>query len=319
MRYLVTGGAGFIGSSTVDELVQRGHSVVVLDDFSAGKEENLAEVRNKITFIKGSITDIEVVRRAMHEAEFVLHLAARTSVPRSVKDPLETNRINVEGTLNVLVAARELRVKRVVFAASSSAYGETPTLPKVETMQPMPISPYGVTKYVGELYGQAFLKCYGLETVSLRYFNIFGPRQDPASPYSGVLAKFCTAFLEDSPPVVFGDGEQTRDFTFVDNAVYANLLACEAPNVAGKVFNVGCGERISLNQVLAALRKVTGKPLQATYDPPREADIHDSQADISEARRYLGYEPQVGFGQGLELTYGWYRESQQKPAAKAER
>ena len=339
MRYLVTGGAGFIGSSTVDELVQRGHSVVVLDDFSAGKEENLAEVRNKITFIKGSITDIEVVRRAMHEAEFVLHLAARTSVPRSVKDPLETNRINVEGTLNVLVAAREFRVKRVVFAASSSAYGETPTLPKVETMQPMPISPYGVTKYAGELYGQAFLKCYGLETVSLRYFNIFGPRQDPASPYSGVLAKFCTAFLEDSPPVVFGDGEQTRDFTFVDNAVYANLLAnifeFPAPQVSvqgiatidrAKIqvappvpINVACGERISLNQVLAALRKVTGKPLQATYDPPREGDIRDSQADISAARRYLGYQPQVGFGQGLELTYGWYRESQQKPAAKAER
>ena len=319
MRYLVTGGAGFIGSNTVDELVQRGHSVVVLDDFSAGKEENLAEIRNKITIIKGSITDIEVVRKAMHEAEFVLHLAARTSVPRSVKDPLETNRINVEGTLNVLVAAKELRVKRLVFAASSSAYGETPTLPKVESMQPAPISPYGVTKYVGEIYGQAFLKCYGLETVSLRYFNIFGPRQDPGSPYSGVLAKFCTAFLEDTPPVVFGDGEQTRDFTFVDNAVHANLLACEAPNVAGKVFNVGCGERISLNQVLAALGKVTGKPLQAQYDPPREGDIRDSQADISEARRYLGYEPQVGFEEGLELTFGWYRESQQKPAAKAER
>ena len=319
MRYLVTGGAGFIGSNTVDELVQRGHSVVVLDDFSAGKEENLAEIRNKITIIKGSITDIEVVRKAMHEAEFVLHLAARTSVPRSVKDPLETNRINVEGTLNVLVAAKELRVKRLVFAASSSAYGETPTLPKVESMQPAPISPYGVTKYVGEIYGQAFLKCYGLETVSLRYFNIFGPRQDPGSPYSGVLAKFCTAFLEDTPPVVFGDGEQTRDFTFVDNAVHANLLACEAPNVAGKVFNVGCGERISLNQVLAALGKVTGKPLQAQYDPPREGDIRDSQADISEARRYLGYEPQVGFQEGLELTFGWYRESQQKPAAKAER
>ena len=319
MRYLVTGGAGFIGSNTVDELVQRGHSVVVLDDFSAGKEENLAEIRNKITIIKGSITDIEVVRKAMHEAEFVLHLAARTSVPRSVKDPLETNRINVEGTLNVLVAAKELRVKRLVFAASSSAYGETPTLPKVESMQPAPISPYGVTKYVGEIYGQAFLKCYGLETVSLRYFNIFGPRQDPGSPYSGVLAKFCTAFLEDTPPVVFGDGEQTRDFTFVDNAVHANLLACEAPNVAGKVFNVGCGNRISLNQVLAALRKVTGKPLQAQYDPPREGDIRDSQADISEARRYLGYEPQVGFEEGLELTFGWYRESQQKPAAKAER
>jgi nucleoside-diphosphate-sugar epimerase len=319
MRYLVTGGAGFIGSNTVDELVQRGHSVVVLDDFSAGKEENLAEIRNKITIIKGSITDIEVVRKAMHEAEFVLHLAARTSVPRSVKDPLETNRINVEGTLNVLVAAKELRVKRVVFAASSSAYGETPALPKVENMPPSPISPYGVTKYVGEIYGQAFLKCYGLETVSLRYFNIFGPRQDPSSPYSGVLAKFCTAFLEDTPPVVFGDGEQTRDFTFVDNAVHANLLACEAPNVAGKVFNVGCGERISLNQVLAALEKVTGKPLQAKYEAPREGDIRDSQADISEARRYLGYEPQVGFQEGLELTFGWYRESQQKPAAKAER
>src|SRR6516225_6835861 len=300
MRYLVTGGGGFIGSNTVDELVRRGHGVVVLDDLSSGKEENLADVRSKITFMKGSVTDIEAVQKAMHQAEYVIHLAARTSVPRSVKDPLETNRINVEGTLNVLVAARDFRVKRLVFAASSSAYGETPTLPKVEIMQPMPISPYGVTKYVGELYGQAFLKCYGLETVSLRYFNIFGPRQDPGSPYSGVLAKFCTAFLEDSPPVVFGDGEQTRDFTFVDNAVYANLLACEAPNVAGKVFNVGCGERISLNQVLAALRKISGNALEAKYEAPRDGDIRDSQADISEARRYLGYEPQAGFEQRSE-------------------
>src|SRR6266705_1296014 len=315
MRYLVTGGAGFIGSNTVDELVRRSHSVVVLDDLSSGKEDNLAEIRNKITFIKGSVTDIEIVRKAMHEAEYVLHLAARTSVPRSVKDPIETNRINVEGTLNVLVAAKEMKVKRVVLAASSSAYGETPALPKVETMQPQPISPYGVTKYVGELYGQAFGRCYGLENVALRYFNIFGPRQDPSSPYSGVLAKFCTAFLEDTPPVVFGDGEQTRDFTFVDNAVYANLLACEAPNVTGKVFNVGCGVRISLNQVLAALREISGKPLQAKYDAPREGDIRDSQADISEARRYLGYEPQAGFAQGLQLTFGWY----QKAAAKAEK
>src|SRR5689334_10497124 len=316
MRFVVTGGAGFIGSNTVDELVRRGNSVVVLDDLSSGKEENLAEIRNKITLIKGSITDIEVVRKAMHEAEYVLHLGARTSVPRSVKDPLETNRVNIEGTLNVLVAAKELRIKRVVFAASSSAYGETPTLPKVETMQPQPISPYGVTKYIGELYGQAFLKCYGLETVSLRYFNIFGPRQDPGSPYSGVLAKFCTAFLEDTPPVVFGDGEQTRDFTFVDNAVHANLLACEAPHVAGKVFNVGCGGRISLNQVLAALRKITGKPLEAKYDPAREGDIRDSQADISAARKSLGYEPQVGFERGLQLTFDWYRGSQAKAAAK---
>ncbi len=316
MRYLVTGGAGFIGSNTVDELVQRGHSVVVLDDLSSGKEENLSNVCNKITLIKSSITDIEAVRAAMHEADYVLHLAARTSVPHSVKDPLETNRINIEGTLNVLVAAMEKKVKRVVFAASSAAYGETPTLPKVETMQPQPISPYGVTKYVGELYGQAFLKCYGLETVSLRYFNIFGPRQDPSSPYTGVLAKFCTAFLEHTQPIVFGDGQQTRDFTFVDNAVHANLLACEAPNLAGKVFNIGCGGRISLNEVLATLRKITGKALEAKYDPPREGDILDSQADISQARALLGYAPQVGFEEGLRRTFDWYRESCLKAAAK---
>jgi UDP-N-acetylglucosamine/UDP-N-acetyl-alpha-D-glucosaminouronate 4-epimerase len=316
MRYLVTGGAGFIGSNTVDELVLRGHSVVVLDDLSGGKEENLAESRNKITLIKASVTDIEAVRKAMHEAEYVLHLAARASVPRSIKDPIDTNRINIDGTLNVLVAAKELKVKRVVFAASSAAYGETPDLPKVETMPPQPISPYGVTKYVGELYAQTFGRCYGLENVSLRYFNVFGPRQDPSSPYSGVLAKFCTAFLEDTPPVVFGDGEQTRDFTFVDNAVHANLLACEAPNVAGKVFNIGCGARVSLNQVLRTLSKITGKPLEAKYDPPREGDIRDSQADILQAKKFLGYEPQVSFEEGLKLTFDWYRESQLKAAAK---
>jgi UDP-N-acetylglucosamine/UDP-N-acetyl-alpha-D-glucosaminouronate 4-epimerase len=316
MRYLVTGGAGFIGSNTVDELVRRGHSVVVLDDLSSGKEENLAEFRNKITFIKGSITDIEVVRKAMHEAEFVLHLAARTSVPRSVKDPIETNKINIDGTLNVLVAAKEMKVKRVVFAASSSAYGETPTLPKVENMQPQPISPYGVTKYAGELYSQTFGRCYGLENVSLRYFNIFGPRQDPSSPYSGVLAKFCTAFLEDAQPLVFGDGEQTRDFTYVENAVVANLLACEAPNVSGKVFNVGCGGRISLNEVLRTLAKITAKTLEAKYDPPRDGDIRDSQADISQAKELLGYEPQVGFEDGLARTFEWYRTTQTKATAK---
>jgi len=319
MRYLVTGGAGFIGSNTVDELVRRGHSVVVLDDLSSGKEDNLAEVRNKITFIKGSITDIEVVRKAMHEAEYVLHLGARTSVPRSVKDPIETNKINIDGTLNVLVAAKELKVKRVVFAASSSAYGETPTLPKVETMQPQPISPYGVTKFVGELYGQTFGRCYGLENVALRYFNIFGPRQDPSSPYSGVLAKFCTAFLEDTPPVVFGDGEQTRDFTYVDNAVQANLLACEAPNVSGKVFNVGVGGRVSLNEVLRELGKITGKTLEAKYEPPREGDIRDSQADISQAREFLGYSPQVSFEEGLARTFEWYRETQAKAVVKTEK
>ena len=315
MRFVVTGGAGFIGSNTVDELVRRGHSVVVLDDLSSGKEENLAEVRNKITLIKGSITDIEVVRKAMHEAEYVLHLAARTSVPKSVKDPIETNKVNVDGTLNVLVAARDAKVKRFVFAASSSAYGETPTLPKMEKMQPQPISPYGVTQYVGELYAQTFGRCYGLENVSLRYFNIFGPRQDPGSPYSGVLAKFCSAFLEETPPVIFGDGEQTRDFTYVENAVQANLLACEAPNVSGKTFNVGIGGRFSLNETVALLNKVSGQNLESKYEPARDGDIRDSQADISQARESLGYEPLVGFEEGLRRTFEWYRATQVKTSA----
>ena len=317
MRYVVTGGAGFIGSNTVDELVRRGASVVVLDDLSSGKEENLADVRTKITFIKGSITDIEVVRKAMHEADYVLHLAARTSVPRSVKDPIETNKINIDGTLNVLVGARDAKVKRVVFAASSSAYGETPTLPKVETMQPAPISPYGVTKFVGELYAQTFGRCYGLENVSLRYFNIFGPRQDPGSPYSGVLAKFCTSFLDGTEPVIFGDGEQSRDFTFVDNAVQANLLACEAPSASGQTFNVGTGGRFTLNQTLELLGRISGNPLKAKYDPPREGDIRDSQADITQAREFLGYDPRVTFEEGLGRTFAWYREMQSKAEAKA--
>jgi nucleoside-diphosphate-sugar epimerase len=316
MRYMVTGGAGFIGSHTVDELVKRGHSVVVLDDLSSGKEDNLADTRNKITFMKASITDLEAVRKAVHEAECVIHLAARTSVPRSMKDPIDTNRINVDGTLNVLVAARDAKVKRIVFAASSAVYGETPTLPKMECMPPAPISPYGVTKYVGELYAQAFGKCYGLENVALRYFNIFGPRQDPSSPYSGVLSRFATAFLEDTPPVVYGDGEQSRDFTYVDNAVQANLLASEAPNVSGKVFNVGTGSRYTLNRTLELLRGYSGKNLQAQYDPPREGDIRDSQADITQAREFLGYEPQVSFEEGLQRTFDWYKSTQVKAPEK---
>lgn len=315
MRYLVTGGAGFIGSNTVDELVRRGHSVVVLDDLSAGKEENLADVRSKITFVKGSINDTEAIQKAIHQAEYVIHLAARASVPRSVKDPLETNRVNVEGTLNVLVAARDNRVKRFVFAASSSAYGETPELPKAEAMQPKPISPYGVSKYVGELYASVFGRCYGLETVCLRYFNIFGPRQDPDSPYSGVLSRFATAFLADEPPLVYGDGEQTRDFTYVDNAVQANLLACEATGAVGQVFNVGTGTRVSLNRTIELLREIAGKRLEAQFEPPREGDIRDSQADISKAREILGYEPGVGFEQGLERTYAWYQQQQAKTPA----
>ena len=315
MRYLVTGGAGFIGSNTVDELVRRGHSVVVLDDLTAGKEENLADVRAKITFVKGSITELDVVQKAIHQADHVMHLAARTSVPRSVKDPLETNRINIEGTLNVLVAARDNRIKRVVFAASSSAYGETPTLPKVESMEPKPISPYGVSKYVGELYAAVFGRCYGLETVCLRYFNIFGPRQDPDSPYSGVLSRFASAFLSDERPVIYGNGEQTRDFTFVENAVQANLLACEAPGAAGQIFNIGTGSRISLNQTLELFRRISGKALQPQFEPPRDGDIRDSQADISKAREMLGYEPVVAFEEGLQRTYAWYQQNHAKSPA----
>src|SRR5215510_1960298 len=308
MRYLVTGGAGFIGSNTVDELVRRGDSVVVLDDLSSGKEDNLAEIRNKITFIKGSITDIEVVRKAMHDAEYVIHLAARTSVPRSVKDPIETNRINIDGTLNVLVAAKDAKVKRVVFAASSSAYGETPVLPKVETMPPAPISPYGVTKYVGELYAQVFGRVYGLENACVRYFNVFGPRQDPTSQYSGVLSRFMLAVLEGKKPVIYGDGEQSRDFTFIENVVDETLRACEAPEASGKVFNGGTGSRITLNQVIRLLQKISGQQIEAVYDPPRNGDIRDSQADISLARNVLGYEPKVQFEEGLRRTWEWYRE-----------
>jgi nucleoside-diphosphate-sugar epimerase len=316
MRYVVTGGAGFIGSNIVDELVRRGESVVVLDDLSAGKEDNLADIRNKISFIKGSINDMEAIRRSMQEADYVIHLAARTSVPRSVKDPVETNRVNIDGTLNVLMAARDAKVKRVVLAASSSAYGETPTLPKVETMQPEPISPYGVTKYVCELYAQVFGRVYGLQSVSLRYFNVFGPRQDPSSPYSGVLSKFCIAFLEGTEPVVFGDGEQTRDFTYIENAVRATLLACEAPAAVGRVVNVGTGERRSLNQTLQLLCEISGNKLEAKYEATREGDIHDSQADISLARELLGYEANVNFSEGLRRTYAWYQESQAKILAR---
>jgi len=308
----VTGGAGFIGSNTVEELVRRGHSVVVLDDLSTGKEENLSSVAGKIELLRGSIADLETVRAACRGVDYVLHLAARTSVPRSVKEPLETNRINVDGTLNVLVAARDARVRRVVFAASSSVYGETLILPKVETMTPSPISPYGVSKFVGEAYAHVFGRVYGLQNVSLRYFNVFGPRQDPDSPYSGVLSRFITALQNGAQPVVFGDGEQSRDFTYVENVVEANLLACEAPKASGLVFNIGVGGRFTLNRTLQLLEKFAGKPAQPRYDPPRDGDILHSQADISLARKLLDYNPRVGFEEGLRRTWEWYRASQQK-------
>jgi nucleoside-diphosphate-sugar epimerase len=309
MRYLVTGGAGFIGSNIVDELIRRGHDVVVFDDLSTGKEANLRSVRNKIEVRAGSITNPEAVQSACRGMDFVVHLAARTSVPKSVLDPIETNRVNIDGTLNVLVAARDAKVRRFVYAASSSAYGETPTLPKIETMPPAPISPYGITKYVGELYAQVFGRVYELENASVRYFNVFGPRQDPTSQYSGVLSRFMLAVIQGEPPIVYGDGEQSRDFTYVDNVVDETLRACEASGASGKVFNGGTGARITLNEVLKLLEKIAGKKIQAKYEPARAGDIRDSQADISLARKVLSYEPRVFFEEGLKRTWEWYKSA----------
>jgi nucleoside-diphosphate-sugar epimerase len=306
MRYLVTGGAGFIGSNTVDELVRRGDSVCVLDDLSAGYEKNLARVRDKIDFICGSVTDRETLNRACRGVDFVLHLAARTSVSQSVEDPIGTNHVNVDGTLTVLLAARDAGVRRVVFAGSCALYGDTPALPIREDTLPAPISPYGVTKLVGELYGQVFHRVYGLEFVSVRYFNVFGPRQHPGSTYSGVLALFCTAVRDRGVPTVNGDGEQSRDFTFVENVVQGNILACETPKIAGMVFNLGTGRRYTLNETLALLAKFSGRALNAHYGPPRAGDIRDSQADISLARERLGFEPRIGFDEGLRRTWDWY-------------
>jgi nucleoside-diphosphate-sugar epimerase len=312
MRYLVTGGAGFIGSNIVDELVRRRQEVVVLDDLSAGKEANLAAVRDKIELHIGSITDLAAVQSACKGVHYVIHLAARTSVPRSVLNPLETNHVNIDGMLNVLVAARDAQVRRFVFAASSAAYGETPTLPKIESMPAQPISPYGLTKYVGELYAQVFGRVYGLENACLRYFNVFGPRQDPTSQYSGVLSRFMLAVIEGQAPVVYGDGEQSRDFTYVDNIVDETLRACEAPGATGLVFNGGTGARITLNQVLKLLEQITGKAVKPKYDAPRDGDIRDSQADVSLARKILGYEPRVLFEEGLKRTWDWYKQAYTK-------
>ena len=309
MRYLVTGGAGFIGSNIVDELVRRGQEVVVLDNLSAGKEENLTGVRKKIEFRPESITDLAAVQSAAKGADYVIHLAARTSVPRSVENPLDTNSVNIDGTLNVLVAARDAKVRRFVYAASSSAYGETPTQPKTEAMQPAPISPYGVTKYVGEIYAQVFGRVYGLENASVRFFNVFGPRQDPTSQYSGVLSRFMLAVIEGKRPVIYGDGEQSRDFTYIDNIVDETLRACEAKGASGMVFNGGTGARITLNDVVKLLERITGRRIDAKYDLPRAGDIRDSQADVSLAHKVLGYEPLVHFEEGLRRTWDWYKSN----------
>ena len=309
-RYLVTGGAGFIGSHTVDELVRRGHDVVVFDDLSTGKAANLAHVKPQVEVLRQSITDLDKLRGACRGIDYVIHLAARTSVPQSMADPSDTNRVNVEGTLNVLLAARDAKVKRVVFAGSTAVYGETLLLPTKEDTPAAPISPYGASKLSGEIYGQVFHRAFGLEFVSLRYFNVFGPRQDPSSPYSGVLSRFNAALLEKTQPTIFGDGEQSRDFVYVGNVAEANLLACEAKGVSGLAINVGTGTRHTLNQTLALLEKVTGRAAKANYAPPREGDIRDSQADIHRARNVLGYSARIGFEEGLRHTWDWFCASQ---------
>src|SRR6266478_6639583 len=308
-KYLVTGAAGFIGSSLVRALLERGDEVRGIDNFSTGRRENLTEMLSRIDFREADILDLDAMHKACAGVDYVLHQAAIPSVPKSVLDPLGSNRANVDGTLNVLVAARDAKVKRVVYAASSSAYGDTPTLPKHEAMTPNPISPYAVAKLASELYMVSFYRCYGLETVCLRYFNIFGPRQDPTSPYSGVLAKFITQMLRGEQPTIFGDGGQSRDFTYIDNAVEANLLAAKAPGakVAGGVFNVATGTRVDLNETFALLKKLTGYSGNVAYDREREGDVKHSLADISRAQQQLGYQPKINFEEGLRRTVEWYR------------
>lgn len=306
--YLVTGGAGFIGSHLVRALLSRGEKVRVLDDFSTGRPENLAGVEDEIVLFRGSVTDFDTVLRATDGCDYVLHQAALPSVPRSIEAPVETDRVNVLGTLHVLEAARKVGVRRVVYAASSSAYGETPTLPKVETMAPDPLSPYAVSKLAGEHYVRVYGRCYGLETVALRYFNVFGPRQDPRSEYAAVIPRFITAALAGGRPTIFGDGEQSRDFCYVDNAVEANLLALTAPGAPGRVFNVACGSRTTLLEVVAALSRLLGRDIAPIHAPPRPGDIRHSVADISAAREVLGYTASVGFEEGLARTVAWYRE-----------
>ena len=307
-HYLVTGGAGFIGSHLAEELVRRGERVRVADSLITGSRDNLAHLPT-IEFLEGDLADIDVARRAVEGVDYVLHQAAIPSVPRSVEDPITSNRANIDASLNVLVAARDAGVKRVVYAGSSSAYGDTPTLPKVETMPTAPLSPYALQKLVAEQYCQMFTQLYGLETVTIRYFNVFGPRQDPSSPYSGVISLFISAICEGRRPTIYGDGEHTRDFTYVANVVDGVLRACTASQASGEVINVATGGRISLNQLFLNVRDFVGADLEPIYDAPRAGDVKDSQADISKARQLLGYEPIVSFEEGLQQTVAWYRAS----------
>jgi nucleoside-diphosphate-sugar epimerase len=305
-RYLVTGGAGFIGSHLAEELVRRGHFVRVADSLITGKRANLDHLPSA-EFLEGDLADLPFAATAVAGCEYVLHQAAIPSVPRSVKDPIASNRANVDATLNVLVAARDAGVKRVLFAGSSSAYGNTPTLPKREDMPANPLSPYALQKVVGEQYLQMFTRLYGLETVSIRYFNVFGPRQDPSSPYSGVISVFATALLENRSPKIHGDGRQTRDFTYIANVVDGVLRACEAPNASGEVINVATGGRISLIELFEEMKRIVGASVEPTFVEERPGDVRDSQADIRKARDILGYQPLVSFEEGLMRTIEWYR------------
>ena len=305
-HYLVTGGAGFIGSHLCEELVRRGETVRVVDSLITGKRANLAHLPS-VEFIEGDLADIAVANRVVRGIDFVLHQAAIPSVPRSVEDPITSNRANIDASLNLLVAARDAGVKRVVYAGSSSAYGNSPTMPKVETMPTAPLSPYALQKLVAEQYCQMFTRLYGLETVTIRYFNVFGPRQDPSSPYSGVISLFIRALCEGYRPTIYGDGEQTRDFTYVANVVDGVLRACHAKEASGEVINIATHGRVSLNQLFRALRDMVGSTIEPIYEGPRAGDVRDSQADIDKAARLLGYKPLVTFEQGLKNTLDWYR------------
>jgi UDP-glucose 4-epimerase len=305
-NYLVTGGAGFIGSHLAEELLQRDERVRVVDNLATGSRRNLAHLPG-VEFLEGDLADLDVARSAVKGVDYVLHQAAIPSVPRSVSDPITSNRANIDATLNVLVAARDAGVKRVVYAGSSSAYGDTPTLPKREEMPTNPLSPYALQKLVGEQYLAMFTRLYGLDAVTIRYFNVFGPRQDPSSPYSGVISLFISALWEGRQPVIYGDGEQTRDFTYVANVVDGVLRACHAEGIAGEMMNVATGGRISLNRLLTVLCEITGREVEACYREPRPGDVRDSQADIGKAQRLTGYVPIVSLEEGLERTLAWYR------------
>jgi len=307
---LVTGGAGFIGSHIAAALTAQGARVRVLDDLTTGHRENIEEIGGDVEFIEGSVADEQLLNKVLDGVEVVFHEAAIPSVPRSVEAPRQTHIASVDGTFSLLVAARDAKVRRVVYAASSSAYGDQPTLPKVEHMLPDPLSPYAVAKLVGEYYCQVFTRVYGLETVSLRYFNVFGPRQDPGSQYSGVVSRFISTLLSNERPVIYGDGEQSRDFTYIDNVVFANLKAASAREASGKVINVANGERITLNQLLDELKELTGKKdVTAEYMEPRVGDVRHSLADITLAKEFLGYESKVDLREGLERTIDWWKSS----------